>query len=120
MQQGEKEPGYPKFRSKKYHRQSFDIPQGTKVDIERRRVYLPKIGHVKTIFHRKFEGTAKTCTVISTNTGKYFICIAVEDGKTPSRKRKITSKNSIGIDVGLKTYATTSAGEKISNPQFLR
>ena len=120
VKKGVDAPGYPKFRSRKYHRQSFDVPQGLKANFEERRVYLPKIGHVKSVFHRRFNGTAKMCTVISTNTSKFFICIVVDDGLKPPRKKRITKRDSIGIDVGLKTYATLSTGKKIENPRHLQ
>jgi putative transposase len=112
--------GYPKFKSKKQHRQSFDIPQFFTVDFDTRRVRLPKIGLVKTVFHRRFEGIPKTCTVVSTNSGKFFISIVVEDGKSPPRKKQVTTKGSVGIDVGLTTYATLSGGEKIDNHRHLQ
>jgi len=112
--------GYPKFRSGRYHRQSFDVPQFFKIDFEERRVYLPKIGWIRTIFHRRFTGTAKMCTIVSTNTGKYFISIVIEDGKITPRKKRLTKKKSVGIDVGLKTYATLSTGQKFENPQYLQ
>ncbi len=118
--QGKGKPGYPKFRSKRHHRQSFDIPQFFKIDFNSRQVYLPKIGLVKVIFHRRFKGTAKMCTVVSTNTGKFFICIVVDDGKSPPMKKRVTMRNSIGIDVGLETYTTLSTGKKSMNPRYLQ
>ena len=120
VKHGDETPGFPKFRSKRYHRQSFDVPQGLKVDYEERRVYLPKIGYVNAMFHRRFNGTAKMCTVVSTNTDKFFICIVVDDGKTPPKKKRVTTRNSVGIDMGLKAYATLSTGEKIENPRYLQ
>lgn len=119
VKQGET-PGYPKFRSRRNHRQSFDVPQFFKVDFEKRRVYLPKIGWIKTIFHRKLTGIAKTCTIISTKSGTFFICIVAEDGKSLPTKKRVTNKTSVGIDVGLTTYATLSTGEKVENPRFLQ
>ncbi len=121
VKNGGGKPGYPKFRSKRYHRQSFDIPQNVRVDFDERKVYLPKISWVKTIFHRRFKGTVKTCTVIFMKSiDKYFICIVVEDGNAHPKKKRMTKKKSIGIDVGLKTYATVSNGMKIENPRFLQ
>ena len=120
VKQNKEKPGYPKFKSKRFHRQSFDVPQFFKVDFDSRRVYLPKTGWVKTTFHRRFKGSAKMCTVVSTNTGRHFISIVVEDGKNPLKKKRVTKRKSVGIDVGLKTYATLSTGEKISNPRYLQ
>ena len=121
VKNGDGKPGYPKFRSRRHHRQSFDVPQNVRVDFDSRKAYVPKIGWVKTIFHRHFKGKIKTCTVISMrSTGKCFICIVVEDGKALPKKKRMTKKKSIGIDIGLKTYATVSNGMKIENPRFLQ
>jgi putative transposase len=118
--QGKNKLGYPKFRRRKYHKQSFDVPQFFRVDFSAQHVHLPKIGKVKTIFHRRFKGTPKMCTVVMTNTGKFFISIVVEDGEKPPAKQHATQKTSVGIDVRLTTYATLSTGEKIRNPRYLQ
>ncbi|MFX1539336.1 MAG: RNA-guided endonuclease InsQ/TnpB family protein [Promethearchaeota archaeon] len=118
--QGADKQGYPKFKRRKFHRQSFTLPQFFTVDFENRRIRLPKIGRIKTIFHRRFKGTPRECPVISTNTGKYFICIVVEDGKVSPAKQCATNKTAVGIDVGLTTYATLSTGEKFENPRYLQ
>jgi len=117
---GEEEPGYPKYRSRKHHRQSFDVPQHFKIDFKERQVYLPKIGWIRTIFHRTFSCSVKTCIIVSTNTGKHFIFILVDDGKALPRKKRVTKRKSVGIDVGLKTYATLSTGQKFDNPRYLQ
>ncbi|WP_369834989.1 RNA-guided endonuclease TnpB family protein, partial [Halanaerobium sp. DL-01] len=47
---------------------------------------------------------------------KYFISIAVEE-----KIEKLDKKyNAIGIDLGLKEFAITSNGEKITNPRVLK
>ena len=120
VKKGEAESGYPKYRSRRHHRQSFDVPQHFKIDFKERRAYLPKIGWVRTVFHRTFTGTAKTCTIVSTNTGKHFISIVIDDGKVHPKKKRVTERNSVGIDVGLKTYATLSTGLKFKNPRYLQ
>jgi putative transposase len=112
--------GYPNFQRRKYHRQSFDVPQFFTVDFASQRVRLPKIGQVKTIFHRRFTGTPKTCTVVATSTGKFFISIVVEDGTASPPKPQATCQTSVGIDVGLTTYVTLSTGTKFGNPRHLQ
>ena len=90
------------------------------IDFNTNRVYLPKIGAVKTVFHRRFSGTPKTCTVVTTLTGKFFISIVVDDGKKPPLKSPVTNKQSVGFDVGLTTYINLSTGEKVGNPRHLQ
>jgi putative transposase len=117
LAQGKEKLGYPKFRRRKSHSQSFDVPQFFTVDVVARRVGLPKIGAVKAVFHRRFKGTVRTCTIVATITGKFFISIVVDDGISSLPKPQVTVQTSVGIDVGLTTYATLSTGEKVENPR---
>jgi putative transposase len=110
---------YPRFKKKSNH-QKVKFPTGVKVAFEVSKAYIPKIGWVKAEFHRKFEGEFKTVTVSRTPSGKYFVSFLVEvEGELPA-KPEILKETSIGIDLGLTTYATLSNGEKIENPRWLR
>ena len=112
--------GFPKWKSKKNPVQSFQIPQHYTVDFENKKVKLPKIGHIKTSFSRKFEGTCKTATVSRTSTGKYYISILVDDGKEVPNKAPFSDETTLGVDVGIKDFAILSNGEKIENPKYLK
>lgn len=70
----ERRSGYPRFKSRK-DEQKIRYPQRFKIDAENGRIYLPKIGWVKVVFHRPLEGTPKNVTVSKTKSGKYFISI---------------------------------------------
>lgn len=120
LTQGKEKLGYPKFRRRKSHSQSFDVPQFFTIDVVNRRVELPKIGAVKTVFHRRFRGTVRTCTIVATITGKFFISVVVDDGTSSLPKSHVTDQTSVGIDVGLTTYATLSTGEKVENPRHFQ
>ena len=120
VKQGTNPLGYPRFKRRKMHRQSFDVPQFFTIDVEKRRVYLPKIGHVKAVFHRRFSGTPKICTIVSTHTSKFYINVVVEDGKPLPPKPSATNQTAVGIDVGVTTYITLSSGEKVGNPRHLQ
>jgi len=100
--------------------QSFQIPQHYTVDFERHRIKLPKIGEIKTVFHRVFTGKMKYATVSVTSTGKWFVSILVDDGMPAPEPAPISRDTTLGIDVGLKDFATLSTGEKIENPRYLR
>ncbi len=112
--------GYPKFKNK-YDKQSFTNPQSTKLDLEKSLVFIPKFKKgIEIVCHRKFDGKIKSSTVSKTPTGKYFISILVEeDIDLPELPVKDENK-CIGVDLGLKDFATLSDGSKISNPKYLK
>lgn len=111
---------FPKFKSKHSNRQSIQYTQGVRPDWEKSKIWLPKCGFVSIVFDRKFEGKIKTCTVSKTPTNKFFISILVDDGKELPTKLSIQENTSVGIDMGIKTFATLSNGEKIENPKYLK
>jgi len=84
--------------------------------MEGEKLYVSKIGHIKIILHRPIVGKVKTSTLSKTSTGKWFVCFATE--VEPKRLPELS--NEIGIDVGLKTFATLSDGVEIENPRFFR
>src|SRR5713101_3662323 len=58
----------------------------------------------------------KTCSIRRSSTGKWYVCFSCEC--EPERLPAVSSQ--VGIDVGLKTFATLSTGEEIANPHFFR
>jgi len=112
--------GFPNFKSKKNPIQSFPIPQHYTVDFGNNTLKLPKIGVVKAILHRKFEGTLKVATLSKSYIGKYHISILVDDEKSLPEKQEFLPETTIGVDVGIKDFAILSNGEKIENPKYLK
>lgn len=104
ISKGEKA-GFPKFKKKGFN-DSFRFPQGVKV--EGSKVFLPKIGFVKFWKSREIEGKIKNTTV--TREGKHwYISFQVEYEK---EEAKHDSNSAVGIDMGVKNFATLSTGEK--------
>ena len=68
--------------------------------------------------HREIEGTIKTITIKRDNCGDYWICFSCDNVDDSEPKPK-TGKRA-GFDFGLKTFLTTSDGDKINSPQFLK
>ena len=57
----------------------------------------------------------KCCTITRTKSGRYYITIRYEVPDKP--KREVQTKDDIiGIDIGIKTFATLSNGDKIDFP----
>lgn len=106
---------YPTFK-RKHGKQSIRYPQRFKVEGEY--VYLPKVGWVKAVLHRKLEGKMKNCTVSKTKTGKFFVAIQCEVVLRQAQ-HPATEPAEVGIDLGLTTFATFSTGEKIEKPKHL-
>jgi putative transposase len=62
----------------------------------------------------------RTLTVSRTSAGRYHISILIEDGTEKPRTQAYTEDTTIGVDVGIKTFAVCSNGEVIENPKFLK
>jgi len=108
-------PGYPRFRGVNRY-DSFTYPQsGFKIDSEGK-LYASSIGHIKIILHRPLKGKIKTLTIRRASTGKWYASFSVEC--EPERLPECPKQ--VGIDVGLKTFASLSEGTEIENPRFFR
>jgi putative transposase len=111
--------GFPRFKSK-HDKQSIQFPQGVKANFENSTIFLPKLKNVTCIFHRKFYGDIKTVTLSKTSTGKYFVSILVDNQTECAAKRPVKEKTAVGIDVGIRSFATLSDGTIFDNPKYLR
>jgi len=113
--------GFPKFKSKKDNKQSFQIPQHSNIDFSNNLLFIPKFKKgIKIVLHRKFEGKIKTITISKTCTNKYFASILVDTTDIIPNKTPISENKAIGIDLGIKHFATLSNGIKIENPKHLK
>lgn len=110
---------FPKFKSKK-GKKSFSIPQGNKVDWEKQTASFIKIGKIKMVVDRKFEGKIIKATISKTPANQYFVSYTVKTNDKIIKPKKIKESRTIGIDLGVKHFATLSNGIKIDNPKFLR
>ena len=109
---------FPRFKSK-YRKQSFQLPQGVRVDFDGGKIFLPKCKWVQASLHRRFEGTIKTTTVSRTPTGKYFVSILVDLPIKCAKPKPINPATAVGLDLGIKTFLVTSDGEEFENQKFL-
>lgn len=103
-----KETAFPRFKKKKNH-QSFCVPQHFK--ILEKGIIIPKLkSQIKCKFHREIVGEVKSLTISKTPTEKYFVSILVEQ----ENKYQQTTKEKIGIDLGIKDFVALSDGTKYS------
>ena len=103
---------YPKFK-KKSNKQSAEFTNSA-FKLKGSQVYLAKIGLISPIWSRELASTPSSATIIKDNADRYFISFVVE-----VEPLKIPAKNkSVGIDLGIKTFATLSTGEKFKSPLY--
>ncbi|MHA2118401.1 MAG: RNA-guided endonuclease InsQ/TnpB family protein [Candidatus Thorarchaeota archaeon] len=112
-------PGFPKFKSKRNLSRSFDIPQFFVAEFSKMRVKIPKIGYIKTVFHREYTGQAKQSVIKIEKSGQIYINIFVEQIAEYSEPPEVNEGNTVGLDLGIASYAILSNGEKIDNPKHL-
>lgn len=109
----EKRSKYPAFKSKHRNNDAFSVPQCWRID--RRFVFLPKVGEVSWRMHRPMEGTPKHLTV--TQDGDRWFCsvnceVEIQDPVVPDGPM-------VGIDLGLRSFAVLSDGTVVENPRHL-
>jgi putative transposase len=106
--------GYPKFK-KKTSSQSVRLTRGGFSLKENGGVYLAKIGIVKPIWSRELPSEPSSVTIVKDCANRYFLSFVVEVQSII----KIDAKSqSVGIDLGIKTFAVMSSGEKAFSPDY--
>ncbi len=136
-----KKVGRPKFK-KKTNQQLARFRIGG-FSFQGEQVYLAKIGNVSPIWSRELPSTPSSVTVIKDCANRYFLSFVVEikpvhidsealasllprgDAKSERASAKHISSRScvatagaIGIDLGIKTFAVMSNGEKAKSPNY--
>ena len=107
-----KKVGTPKFK-KKTSKQSARFRIGG-FSIKGDEVYLAKIGNIKPIWSRQLPSAPSSVTVIKDCANRYFLSFVVEIEPIQSEAKN----QSIGIDLGINTFAVMSDGEKAISPDY--
>jgi putative transposase len=120
-----KRAGRPRFK-KKGEMRSFtfpriNCPKAGVNKIEDGVLTLSKIGSMPVIMHRPFPMgfELKTATIVNKADG-WYISVSMEDNSVPEPLPIDEIKSAIGIDLGLKSFLVTSAGESVDIQQHYR
>lgn len=111
--------GFPKFKSKKTHKFSYTCKRVlNNIElINSKKLKLPKIGVVNIKNDLPIQGRILSATVSQVPSGKYYVSICCDNTHIePFEKTGAI----VGIDLGIKDFAITSDGLKISNPRYLK
>lgn len=111
------EPGFPRFKGKnRFNSICFpQYPSGCKV--LNKKLIIGKVGSINIKLHRPIEGIIKTTTIKKTSSGKWFVIFSCD--KVPIKPLPKTDVI-CGIDLGINSFAVTSANEIIENPRFFK
>lgn len=104
----------PKFKSRK-SRQTARFRKGG-FQIAQHKVYLAKVGKLKIIWSRELLSEPSSVTVIKDSANRYFLSFVIETQPEVLPQ----TDNSVGIDLGIKTFATFSDGTKVDAPKPLK
>ena len=109
---------YPKFKSKHNSRQAYRTKNnGNTIQLFEKAIQLPKLGLVPCRVSRQIQGRIINATVEKRPSGSYYVAICCKD--VPVSALPKTGK-SVGLDVGIHSFAVTSDGLTIDNPQFFK
>ncbi|BAZ46986.1 ISSoc10, orfB transposase (plasmid) [Chondrocystis sp. NIES-4102] len=117
-----KRSGKPRFKGQgRYRSISFPDPVKPK-HIDGRFIQLPKIGRLKLILHRPLpDGFAVKTAMITRKVDGYYITLSLQDSSVPEHTPAMpTMDNTMGIDLGLKSFLVDDSGEKVEIPQHYR
>lgn len=104
----------PRFK-KKTNQQSARFAK-TAFKLTASKVYLAKIGEIKTKWSRPLPSEPSSVTVIKDCAGRYFLSFVVE-----IEPIQVDAENQgIGVDLGLKIFAALSTGEKVYSPSYAK
>ena len=106
---------FPRFKSKRTKNSFTALQRTTLVD---NRLFITKFKEgIKCRVHREVKGKIGKVTITKTPSGKYFASVCTEEEyETPFEK----TNKSVGLDLGLKDFLTTSDGEKFKNNRYTK
>src|SRR5437660_11790820 len=116
--------GFPRFKKpNRWH--SIQLRQYGKdayLHEDKKHLIVPKkLGHfLKIKLHRPIEGTPKTVHLVHRADGHWYALIVCETEPQTDHAPNDCQHPAIGIDVGLKSFLTDSAGHTVENPRFYR
>lgn len=110
-----KQIGRPTFKKKRLYNQ-YRLPN-QKFSLSATHIKVEKIGKIKVVVDRQIPENAKylSVTISKKPCGHFYVSVCVEEDILPKDK----THQRVGIDLGIKTFATQSDKVEIANPKFL-
>jgi putative transposase len=114
IKKGGEKAGFPRFKGKDRY-DSFTL-KNTGWGLDGKNLIIRNIGRFKIRLSRLIEGDIKTIT-IKRESNKWYACFSCDN---VLEKKLPTLDNSVGLDVGIKSFLVGSDGVIVDNPKFFR
>lgn len=110
-------PGYPRFKKKGVHdsfRAEDGAPAGqSAVEVDEKRIKLPKIGWVRMRQSVRFPGQIKQ-VIVSRTADRWYAAILIDTDQLPHTRK---NHGVCGVDLGVTSLAVISDGRVIEGPK---
>ena len=118
--------GFPQFKSKHKSKMTYktcDAHGGIRF-VDDSHIKLPKMGLVKCVKHRDFDGIIKAVTIEMKPSGKYYISVMVECPDEIqlklNKKNNYNNLNVVGLDMSLSDFVVSSNKEDNTINKYVR
>jgi putative transposase len=116
IKNGEK-PGFPRFKGKdRYHTFSQKYEKVRPCPIKGDKLRVPGVGTCRVRLSRPIEGQCKQLRITRRIDGWYALIVC----EAPKPEPAPPTGQTVGVDVGISSFATLSTGEEIENPRHLK
>ena len=114
---------FPKFKKKGKCRDSYcTFNNSDCIKVTDGYMSLPKIGKVKIVLHRPYEGTIKSVHVSCTKSMHYYVSLTCEtsDEATVTNVSHIDNLNVVGLDMSLSQFVVSSNNDDNTKTKYVR
>lgn len=114
---------FPTFKKKGKCRDSYGTFNNTNnIKVSDSYISLPKIGKVKIVLHRPYEGTIKSVHVTCTKSNHYYVSLTCEasDEATVNNVSHINNLNVVGLDMSLSQFVVSSNKDDNTKTKYVR
>lgn len=110
-------PGFPRFKARdRYHTFSQKLEAVRGCPLRGDKLTVPGVGTVRVRLSRPIEGTVRQLRITRRADGWYALLVCRLPRPAPLPATGLT----VGVDVGLTSFATLSNGKQIDNPRYLK
>lgn len=114
---------FPKFKKKGKCRDSYGTFNNTNnIKVIDGHISLPKLGRVKIVLHRPYEGTIKSVHVSCTKSKHYYVSLTCEasDEAAVNNVSHINNLNVVGLDMSLSQFVVSSNKDDNTKTKYVR